>query len=219
MLVFPVPLVLALLLNSLAGERLKRLLQSVLYLPHFLSWVIVVALFQQMLGERGHAQHLPGRSTACTIVQHHRHPDLFKALVTSQAIWKDAGWGTIIFLAAMSRIDQQQYEAAAIDGAGPLAADVAHHAAGAQGLIILLLILRLGDILSVGFEQILLQRDTVGRHASEVLDTYVYFNGILGGDWGMSAAAGLIKGVVGVAPGRRRQQVRAPPRRAGGLPE
>jgi putative aldouronate transport system permease protein len=196
-LVFPVPLVLALLLNSLAGERLKRLLQSVFYLPHFLSWVIVVALFQQMLGNAGMLNTF--------LVQHDLPvlhiigvPDLFKALVTSQAIWKDAGWGTIIFLAAISRIDQEQYEAAAVDGATAWQRLINITLPSLKGLFILLLILRLGSSLSVGFEQIILQQGPVGIQASEVLDTWVYNNGIIGGNWGISGAVGLFKGVVGV---------------------
>ena len=196
-LVFPVPLFLALLLNSLAGERLKRLLQSILYLPHFLSWVIVVALFQQMLGNAGMLNTF--------LIQHglpQFHvigvPDLFKALITTQAIWKDAGWGTIIFLAALSQVDQQLYEAAAVDGAGPWKRLWHVTLPQLKGLFILLLILRLGNSLSVGFEQIILQQGPVGLEASEVLDTWVYNNGIIGGNWGMSAAAGLVKSVVGV---------------------
>jgi putative aldouronate transport system permease protein len=196
-LVFPVPLALALLLNSLAGERLKRLLQSVFYLPHFLSWVIVVALFQQMLGNAGMLNTF--------LVQHDLPvlhiigvPDLFKALLTSQAIWKDAGWGTIIFLAAISRIDQEQYEAAAVDGATAWQRLINITLPSLKGLFILLLILRLGSSLSVGFEQIILQQGPVGLQASEVLDTWVYNNGIIGGNWGISAAVGLFKGVVGV---------------------
>ena len=196
-LVFPVPLALALLLSSLAGERLKRLLQSILYLPHFLSWVIVVALFQQMLGNAGMLNTF--------LVQHDLPilhiigvPELFKALVTSQVIWKDAGWGTIIFLAAISRIDQEQYEAAAVDGASAWQRLVNITLPSLKGLFILLLILRLGSSLSVGFEQIILQQGPVGLQASEVIDTWVYNNGIIGGNWGVSAAAGLVKGLVGV---------------------
>jgi putative aldouronate transport system permease protein len=196
-LVFPIPLVLALVLNSLAGEGLKRTMQSILYLPHFLSWVIVVAIFQQMLGNAGMlntflVQHdLP-------IVHIIGVPELFKGLITSQAIWKDAGWGTIIFLAALSRIDQEQYEAAAVDGASSWQRLVHITLPALKGLFILLLILRLGSSLSVGFEQIILQQGPVGLEASEVLDTWVYNNGILGGNWGMSAAVGLVKSVIGV---------------------
>jgi putative aldouronate transport system permease protein len=197
-LVFPIPLMLALLLNSLAGERIKRSMQSVLYLPHFLSWVIVVAIFQQMLGNAGMlntflVQHdLP-------IVHIIGVPELFKALITAQAIWKDAGWGTIIFLAALSQIDQEQYEAAAVDGASAWQRLLHITLPALKGLFILLLILRLGSSLSVGFEQIILQQGPVGLEASEVLDTWVYNNGILGGNWGMSAAVGLVKSILGVA--------------------
>jgi len=196
-LVFPVPLVLALLLNSLAGERLKRLLQSILYLPHFLSWVIVVALFQQMLGNAGMLNTFLVQHD-WPIIQIIGAPELFKALITSQAIWKDAGWGTIIFLAAISRIDQEQYEAAAVDGATAWQRMISITLPALKGLFILLLILRLGSSLSVGFEQIILQQGPVGLQASEVLDTWVYNNGIIGGNWGVSAAAGLVKGLVGV---------------------
>lgn len=196
-IVFPVPLLLALLLNSLAGERLKRLTQSILYLPHFLSWVIVVALFQQMLGNAG--------ALNTFLLQHDLPmfeiigvPDMFVALITSQAIWKDAGWGTIIFLAALSQIDQEQYEAAAVDGAGPWRRLWNITLPSLKGLFILLLILRLGNSLSVGFEQIILQQGPVGLEASEVLDTWVFNKGIIQGDWGLSAAAGLFKSLVGV---------------------
>ncbi|RCK68933.1 sugar ABC transporter permease [Desertihabitans brevis] len=196
-LVFPIPLVLALLLSSLAGERLKRVLQSVLYLPHFLSWVIVVSLFQQMLGNAGMLNTFLVQN-GLPIVEIIGVPELFKALLTSQVIWKDAGWGTIIFLAAISRIDQEQYEAAAVDGANSWKRLWHITLPALKGLFILLLILRLGQSLSVGFEQIILQQGPVGIPASEVLDTYVYNNGILGGDWGLSAAVGLVKGIVGV---------------------
>ncbi|HZX01935.1 ABC transporter permease [Kribbella sp.] len=196
-LVFPIPLGIALLLNSLAGERLKRLLQSVLYLPHFLSWVIVVAIFQQMLGNAGMLNTF--------LIQHDLPmfhiigvPELFKVLLTTQVIWKDAGWGTIIFLAALAQVDQEQYEASAVDGANARQRLWHITLPSLRGIFVLLLILRLGDSLSVGFEQIILQQGPVGADASEVLDTWVYNNGIIGGDWGMSTAAGLVKSVVGV---------------------
>jgi putative aldouronate transport system permease protein len=195
--VFPIPLALALLLSSLAGERLKGLLQSVLYLPHFLSWVIVVAIFQQMLGNAGMLNTFMVQNDL-PIIHIIGVPELFKALLTSQAIWKDAGWGTIIFLAAISQIDQEQYEASAVDGANAWQRLRYITLPSLKGIFILLLILRLGSSLSIGFEQIILQQGPVGLDASEVLDTWVYNNGIVGGDWGMSAAVGLVKGLVGV---------------------
>nr|WP_245680955.1 ABC transporter permease subunit [Glycomyces harbinensis] len=195
--VFPIPIVLALMLNSLLSERLKRLVQSVLYLPHFMSWVVVVAIFQQMLGNAGLFN---------TFLRTHElgdfnilgNPDLFIPLITAQVIWKDAGWGTIIFLAALSRVDTELYEASAVDGASRMRQLWHVTLPSIRGVVVLLLILKLGDALTVGFEQIILQRDAVGADASEVLDTYVYYNGIIGGDWGVSAAVGLVKGLVGL---------------------
>lgn len=115
---FPVPLALALLLHSLTRSSIRRFVQSVAYLPHFISWVIVVALFQQVLGDTGMVNSYLGDAGLHT-VDIIGNADAFKPLVVAQVIWKDAGWGTIIFLAALSQVDEQQYEAAAIDGAGP----------------------------------------------------------------------------------------------------
>jgi putative aldouronate transport system permease protein len=196
-IVFPIPIALALMLDSLISERVKRIVQSILYLPHFLSWVIVVAVFQQMLGDAGMlntALREAGTGTVSII----GNPDLFKALITSQVLWKDAGWATILFLAALSRIDPTLYEASSIDGANKTRQLWHVTLPGLRGIIILLLILRLGDALTVGFEQIILQQQAVGADVSEVLDTYVYNNGILAGNWGVSAAVGLVKGMVGI---------------------
>ncbi len=195
--VFPLPIALALVLNSMLNERAKRLTQSILYLPHFLSWVIVVALFQQMFGNGGMLNEWL-RSADLGSFRIIGVPELFKLLITSQVIWKDTGWSTIIFLAALSKVDLNLYEAAAIDRAGPLRQLWHVTLPAIRPVIVLLLILRLGDSLTVGFEQILLQQGPVGAGASEVLDTYVYNNGIIGGNWGVSAAVGLVKGVVGV---------------------
>ncbi|MFJ4900880.1 ABC transporter permease [Streptomyces sp. NPDC088727] len=196
--VFPVPILLALALNSLVSERVKKWVQNVLYLPHFLSWVVVVALFQQLLGNGGMLNLFLQAHDMGTwnIIG---NPELFKTLLTSQVIWKDTGWGTILFLAALSRVDNDLYEAAAMDGASRLRQTWHVTLPALRGLVILLLILRLGDALSVGFEQILLQQGGVGLENSEVLDTYVYNHGLIGGDWGVSAAVGLVKGVIGVA--------------------
>jgi len=113
-------------------------------------------------------------------------------------LWKDAGWATILFLAALSRIDTTLYEASAVDGAGRWRQLWHVTLPGLRSLIVLLLILRLGNALSVGFEQIVIQQNAFGRDVTEVLDTYVYNNGILAGNWGSSAAVGLVKGLVGV---------------------
>ena len=193
--VFPAPILLALLLNSLFSERIKRIAQSILYLPHFMSWVIVVALFQQMLGGSGLLNNYL-RSHDLSTIDIIGNSELFHVLLTSQIIWKDTGWATILFLAALSQIDSQLYEAASVDGASRMKQLWHVTLPGLRGIIILLFILRLGDSLTVGFEQIILQQQAVGVDASDVLDTYVYNTGILGGNWGVAAAVGLVKSVV-----------------------
>lgn len=193
---FPVPLGLALLLHTLTWSTVRRFVQSVAYLPHFVSWVIVVALFQQVLGDTGMVNGYLGDAGLHT-VDIVGNPDAFRPLVVAQVIWKDAGWGTIIFLAALSQVDEQSYEAAAIDGAGPWRRFWHITLPAIRPVIVLLLIMRLGDVLSVGFEQMLLQRDAVGPQTAEVIDTFVYYRGIVGGDYGFAAAAGLFKGLVG----------------------
>ncbi|QKW10884.1 sugar ABC transporter permease [Streptomyces sp. NA04227] len=196
LLYFPAPIALALFLNSLISTKTRRLLQTVVYLPHFLSWVVVVGMFQQVFGGAGTVTSALN-DNGIHVGNIMNNPDTFILLITSQAVWKDAGWGAIIFLAAMASIDNTLYESAAMDGAGWLRRMWHITLPGIRPVMIMLLILRLGDILSVGFEQILLQRDAVGADAAEVLDTYVYFHGVVDGDWGISTAAGLMKGVIG----------------------
>lgn len=195
---FPVPLAIALLLHGLTSDLLRRFVQSVVYLPHFLSWVIVVALFQQVLGSTGLLNSALG-DAGLHAVDIIGNPDAYKPLVVAQVVWKDAGWGTIIFLAALMQVDEQSYEAAAIDGAGPWRRFWHVTLPSIRPVVVLLLIMRLGDVLSVGFEQMLLQRSTVGPGAGEILDTFVFWQGLVGGDTGYAAAAGLFKGVVGAA--------------------
>lgn len=193
---FPAPIMLALLMQSIISTKVRRIIQSVVYLPHFISWVIVVSLWQQVLGGSGIFVHTL-RDLGLPAINIMTEPGLFKALATSQLIWKETGYATIIFLAALLNIEAALYEAAVMDGAGRWQRLWNITLPGILGVVILLLILRLGLTLSVGFEQILLQRNAVGPAAGEVLDTYVYFKGIVGGQWGVTAAAGLIKGIFG----------------------
>lgn len=193
---FPAPLALALLLHSMIGERTKRAVQSIIYLPHFLSWVIVISLWQQVFGGDGFLNHLL-RNQGFDQVNIMSNPSFFKPLVVLQMIWKEAGWGTILFLAALTKIDVSLYEAAVIDGAGGWRRLRDVTLPGIRPVIVLLLILHLGFALSVGFEQYYLQRNAVGPGASEVLDTFIYFRGIQGGDWGFATAVGMVRGVVG----------------------
>jgi putative aldouronate transport system permease protein len=193
---FPAPLILALVLNSIFSDKIKRTLQSVVYLPHFISWVIVIALWQQVLGGAGVFNQIL-RNEGFEVINFMNNPSTFPALVVAQSIWKNAGWGTIIFLAALSKIDTELYEAGAVDGATGWRRLWNITLPSIRSVIVLLLILRLGQALSTGFEQYYLQRGAVGAQASEVLDTFVFFRGIQGGDWGFATAVGLVRGVVG----------------------
>ena len=194
---FPLPIFLAILLNSVVSGKLLGFVQSVVYLPHFFSWVLVVTFFVQMLGGAGLlAQEL--RDVGVQPWSIMTNPHTFIVLVTAEGVWKDIGWGAIVFLAALSAIDQNLYEAAAADGAGRWRRLWHITLPGLRPVIVLLLILRLGDALSVGFEQYILQREAVGRQAAEVLDTFVYYNAIRTQQWGLGAAAGLFKGAVGL---------------------
>lgn len=192
---FPAPIALALFLNSLLGERIKRMIQTVVYLPHFISWVIVIAIWQKILGGAGPVAEL-FEMLGVHGVNIMTNPDTFKMLVVSQVIWKDIGWGTIIFFAAIAAIPTELYESAATDGAGSWRRMWHITLPGLVPVISLLLILTVGNVLTVGFEQLLLQQPAVGSDAAQVLDTFVYYRGIAGGDWGLSAAAGLLKGVI-----------------------
>ena len=193
---FPAPLGLALVLNSMVSERVKRTMQSIVYLPYFMSWVIIIALWQQIFGGAGFINQIL-RNQGLETINIMGNPAFFKPLVVLQGIWKEVGWGTIIFLAALTKIDTQLYEAAVVDGANGWRRLWHITLPGIRGVVVLLLILRLGSMFSVGFEQYFLQRGAVGPEAAEVLDTFVYFRGIQGGDWGFSAAVGLVRGMVG----------------------
>ncbi|MFE2519883.1 ABC transporter permease [Streptomyces mirabilis] len=195
LLYFPIPIGLALLINSVVRPRVRALSQAILYLPHFFSWVLVIAVFQQLFGGAGILSQLL-RQHGYDGLDIMTDPNTFKFLITAQSVWKDAGWGIIVFLAALSSVSPDLYEAAAMDGAGRWRRMWHITLPALRPVIALLLVLRVGDALTVGFEQILLQRDAVGPGAAEVLDTFVWWNGVRNQDFGYAAAAGLIKGVV-----------------------
>lgn len=194
---FPAPLLLALLLNSMISEQMKRAMQTIVYLPHFLSWVIIISMWRQFFGSTGMVNELLAILDAGPIdlVQ---NPDLFELMVVLQVIWKDVGWGTIIFLAALTKVDVTLYEAAVVDGANGWRRLRDVTLPGIRPVIVILLILTIGNAFSVGFEQFFLQRDAVGAQEAEVLDTFGYFRGIQAGDYGFATAVGMVKSVVGL---------------------
>lgn len=194
-LFFPIPIALALLLNSVLSVRVRNFIQSVVYLPHFFSWVLAITIFQQMLGGAGVLnQFLRTHDIGTWDIM--TDPHTFALLVTSQSIWKEAGWGIVVFLAALAAIDTQQYEAAAVDGAGRLRRMWHITLPGLRGVIVLMLVLRLGNALTVGFEQFLVQRVAVGHDAADVLDTFSFYYGIATGNYSYGAAAGLFKSII-----------------------
>ncbi|MDC0773329.1 ABC transporter permease [Streptomyces sp. HD] len=197
LLFFPIPILLALLINSVVRPRVRAVAQAVLYLPHFFSWVLVISVFQQLLGGAGLLSQLL-RDHGYDGLDLMTDPSTFKFLVTAQAVWKDAGWGIIVFLAALAAVSPDLYEAAAMDGASRWRRMWHVTLPALRPVIALLLVLRVGDALTVGFEQILLQRDAVGPGAAEVLDTFVWWNGVRNQDFGYAAAAGLVKGVISI---------------------
>ncbi|MEY9840989.1 ABC transporter permease [Streptacidiphilus sp. EB103A] len=194
-LFFPIPVVLALLLNTVMNERLRNFVQSVVYLPHFFSWVLTITIFQQMIGGAGILNHFLRQHSIGTW-DFMTNPHTFALLITSQAVWKEAGWGIIVFLAALAAIDTNLYEASAVDGAGRWRRMWHITLPGLRGVIVLMLVLRLGNALTVGFEQFLIQRYAVGHSAADVLDTFSFYYGIATNNYSYGAAAGLFKSVI-----------------------
>jgi putative aldouronate transport system permease protein len=203
-LYFPIPIALALLVNTIISSRARAFIQAVVYLPHFFSFVLVITIFQEFLGGAGVLNVFLNRHgiSSWDVMT---NPHTFKYLVTAQAVWKEAGWGLIVFLAALAAIDPSLYEQAAVDGAGRWRRMRHITMPGLRGIVVLMLVLRLGNALSVGFEQMLIQRQAVGAGAADVLDTYSYIYGIGGGfgsattfgaDYSYGAAAGLFKAVL-----------------------
>jgi putative aldouronate transport system permease protein len=195
---FPLPILVSLLLNELKVEWFKKTLQSIIYLPHFLSWVIIVGLSFLMLSKDQGVINQVLVSLGYDKVDFLTEPKFFWGLLTLQSIWKELGWGTVIFLAAMSGVDPQLYEAARMDGAGRFRQMWNVTLPGIRNVIIILLILRIGHIMDVGFEQVYLMMNGAVSSVADVFDTYVYRVGIQQGDFSYSTAVGLFKSVVGL---------------------
>ncbi|GIP19195.1 putative multiple-sugar transport system permease YteP [Paenibacillus montaniterrae] len=195
---FPLPIIIALMLNELRFEFLKRTIQTLVYIPHFMSWVVVVGIAYIFLTTEGGIVNellvrLGGEKINFLISN-----DWFRTVVTLEVIWKETGWGTIIFLAALAGVDPQLYEAARIDGANRLRQLWHITLPAIRSTIIILLILRLGSFLDTGFEQIFLMLNAMNRDVGEVFDTYVYSVGISQGQYSFSTAVGLFKSIIGL---------------------
>lgn len=195
---FPVPILLALMLNELRGSFFKRLFQSLVYLPHFMSWVIIVSIGYVMLTMDGGILNELIAMLGFGKVNFLLSPSWFRPTYIIQVIWREAGWGTIIYLAAIASVDTQLYEAARMDGATRLR-QIWHITLPAiRSVIIILLILKIGDVLELGFEHVYLLLNAMNREVAEIIDTYVYTAGLLQGKFSYSTAIGFFKSLVGL---------------------
>lgn len=195
---FPLPILLSLLLNEVRSTAYKRFIQSVIYLPHFLSWVIIASLTFLLFAKGEGLVNGLLEAWGWDRIDVLTNPDLFWIMITLQSIWKEMGWGTIVFLAAIAGVDPQLYESARMDGAGRFRQMWHVTLPGIRSVIVILLILRLGDLMDVGFEQIFLMYNGVVSQVAEVFDTYIYRTGIQRGEFSYSTAIGLFKSVTGL---------------------
>lgn len=198
-LYFPAPIILSLFLNEVRHSGYKRLVQTLVYIPHFVSWVIVASLTYQLFNVTDGVMNviykaISGGQTFDILSK----ASTFWGLIVGQDIWRETGYGTIVFLAALAGVDQELYEAARVDGAGRWRLMWHITLPAIRGTIIMMLILRVGGIMNTGYEQIFLMRNDLNLARAEVFDTYIYTKGIRSGQYSFSTAAGMFKSVVGM---------------------
>ncbi|WNR47018.1 ABC transporter permease subunit [Paenibacillus roseipurpureus] len=195
---FPIPIILALLLNEVRKLQIKRLVQTLVYLPHFLNWVIVggivVTVFSQSTGTLNHViEKMFGES----------YPFLYKefswiTIYLTSGVWKEAGWNAIIYLAALTAIDQSLYEAASIDGANRWQQTIRITLPAITPTIIILLILKIGHLMELGFDQVYVLQNNAVLEVSEVISTFIYKIGIQQANFSLATAMGLFESLVGL---------------------
>lgn len=194
---FPIPILLAILLNEVRRQWFKKWVQTLVYLPHFFSWVIVGGIVVTMFAEQnGIVNAILERMTGSTF------PFLYDegswiAIFLGAGIWKEAGFSTIIFLAAITSIDPSLYEAASMDGASKWRQIINITLPGISATIVLLLILQMGSVMNVGFDPVYVLQNSGVYNVSEVISTYIYKVGIQGGQFSLTSAMGLFESVVG----------------------
>ncbi len=195
---FPAPIIIALLLNEIRVAFFKRTIQTLVYVPHFVSMVIIASITYVFLTPQGGVLYDLISWITGKPIDVLASPGSFRPLIIIQMMWKEMGWGTIIFLAALAGVDTEQYEASIVDGAGRLRRMWHITLPAIRTTIVILLILRLGNFLDTGFEQIYLMTNSLNRDVADVFDTYVYTVGITQGAFSYSTAVGLFKSVVGI---------------------
>lgn len=194
---FPAPIILALLFNELRIQWFKRITQSISYLPHFLSWIVLAGLLGTLLSpSTGIVNYIIG-FFGIDPIYFLGDPDYFRFSLVASGIWKEIGWGTIIYLAALASVDPHLYEAAVVDGANRWKQTLHITLPSLLPVICIMLLLRIGNIMDAGFDQILNLYNPAVYEVADILDTYVYRVGIGQFQYGLTTAVGLFKNVVG----------------------
>jgi putative aldouronate transport system permease protein len=196
-LIFPIPIVVALMLNELRSVALKRSVQTLLYLPHFFSWVIIAGFAFELLSLQGplnEARRLMGLDSVLYMQQSRA----FRPIVTLATVYRETGWGTIVYLAAISGIDPQLYEAAAIDGAGRLQRMRHITVPSILPTAVVLLLLSIGNFMNLGFDRVWVFLTPMTYETGDIFDTFVFRVGISQGEYSVTTAIGLFQSVVGL---------------------
>jgi putative aldouronate transport system permease protein len=194
---FPMPIILALLLNEVRIRWFKRFVQTVSYLPHFLSIVVVAAIVKNLLSVDG-VVNQGLRAIGHDPISFLQQPEWFRTIYVSSKLWQTVGWGTILYLAALTTIDGNLYEAASIDGANRWRQTLHVTLPGIRPTMITLLILNIGTFMAVGFEKILLLYNPLTYPTADVISTYLYRVGVVSGSFSYAAAIGVFESVIGV---------------------
>ena len=195
--VFPAPIVFALMLNEVFNLRLKKTFQTISYLPHFISWVVAAGLFRSFLSFEGPVNYLLELFGDQRVV-FMKDPFFFMMVVVTSGVWKTVGWGSIIYLAAITGIDQELYDAAEIDGAGRLQRIQHITLPAILPVIVVLFLLRTGEIFDAGFDQIFNLYSPIVYSVGDIIDTYVYRQGLVNLQFSYTTAVGLSKNVLGL---------------------
>lgn len=196
---FPLPIILALMLNEVRNLRFKKIAQTVSYLPHFLSWVVLAGIFTQLFSPSTGIINQLITSLGGESIYFYGDNNWFVFTTILTAAWKETGWGTVIYIAAITSIDTGQYEAAEIDGASRWQKLLFITLPGIVPVITIQLILTSGNIINAGFDQIFNTYNEAVYETADIIDTYVYRKGMVDMEYSFSTAAGLFKNVVSFA--------------------
>lgn len=195
---FPAPIIFALILNELCFKRFKKVVQTIAYMPHFLSWVIIYSLALQLFTPNGGLINQVIQKLGGEAIPFLNDPAHWIATYIGVGIWQNFGWGSIVYLAAIAGINPELYEAAAVDGAGRLRKMWHITLPGIRPTIVVLLIMSLGNILGSGFDRPFAFQNNLVMRVADVISTYVYRVGIKGLQFSLTTAVGLFQSVVGV---------------------